>query len=137
MSKPIVRLDAWRLIRMGGRPVTLLGFATGHPLLPGYLRSIRTSLVLAFEPDRYRAETLNTFYWLGHPMESCLRDPDGRLAQFVLAGFLASRDPATGVWSASDHQRDLQIVGSSDIEDVLDRILAAADPIPTPAWLPQ
>ena len=85
MRKPIVRLDAWRLVRLGDKPLTLLGFATGHPRLPGILRSIRTSLVVSFEPEASRAETLNTNYWLGHPMEKLSRDQSGQLAYFELA----------------------------------------------------
>lgn len=135
MNKPIVRLDAWRLVRLGGTPLTLLGFASGHPRLPGILRSIRTSLVVSFEPEASRAETLNTNYWLGHPMENPSRDQSGQLASFELAGLIANRDPATGTWTLIDAGQVIDTPGEIDHVAVIARILSRQPPLPAPLWL--
>jgi hypothetical protein len=135
MNKSIVRLDAWRLVRLGGRPLTLLGFATGHPRLPGVLRSIRTSLVVSFEPEISRAETLNTNYWLGYPMEKLSRDQSGQLASFELAGLVANRDPATGVWTLMGAGQVIDTPGEIEHVAVVARVLAIQPRLPAPLWL--
>ena len=135
MSKPIVRLDAWRLVRLGGKPLTLLGFATGHPRLPGTLRSVRTSLILSFEPEASRAETLNTNYWLGHPMEKLRRDQSGRFTQFEIAGVVANRDPVTSVWTLMAGGQVIDTLGEVDHVAVIARILAMQPPPLAPWWL--
>jgi hypothetical protein len=135
MSKPIVRLDAWRLVRLGDNPLTLLGFATGHPRLPGTLRSIRTSLIVSIEPEASRAETLNTNYWLGHLMEKMSRDQSGQITHFELAGLVANRDPTTGVWTLMGAGQVIDTPGAIDHVAVIARILAMQPPLPAPLWL--
>jgi hypothetical protein len=135
MSKPIVRLDAWRLVRLGDNPLTLLGFATGHPRLPGTLRSIRISLIVSFEPEASRAETLNTNYWLGHPIKKLSRDQSGQITQFELAGLIADRDPATGVWTLMGAGQVIDTPAEVDHVAVIARILGLQPPLPAPSWL--
>ena len=135
MTKPIVRLDAWRLVRLGGKPLTLLGFATGHPRLSGTLRSVRTSLILSFEPEASRAETLNTNYWLGHPLEKLSRDQSDQITRFELAGLIASREPVTGVWTLMGAGHVIDTLGEADHVAVIARILAMQPPPPAPSWL--
>ncbi len=135
MTKPIVRLDAWRLVRFGGEPLVFLGFATGHPRLPGVLRSIRTSLVVSFEPEISRAETLNTNYWLGYPMEKLSRDQSCQLASFELAGLVATRDPAIGVWTLMRGGHVIGTPGEIDHVVVIAHMLAMLTPLPAPSWL--
>lgn len=135
MSKLIVRLDAWRLVRLGDNPLTLLGFATGHPRLPGTLRSIRTSLIVSFEPEASRAETLNTNYWLGHPLENQSRDQSGQVTHFELAGLVANRDPATGVWTLMGAGQMIDTPGEIEHVAVIARILAMQPPLLPPLWL--
>lgn len=135
MSKPIVRLDAWRLVRLGNNPLTLLGFATGHPRLPGTLRSIRTSLIVSFEPEASRAETLNTNYWLGHPIKKLSRDQSGQITQFELAALIADRDPSTGVWTLMAAGQVIDTPAEVDHVAVIARILGMQPPLPAPSWL--
>ncbi len=66
--KPIVQLEGWQLLTLHDRPYQLVGFASGHPLLPGYRRFIKTSRVLSLSTDKTRAETVNTHYQLRHPV---------------------------------------------------------------------
>jgi hypothetical protein len=136
MTKPIVRLDAWWLVRPGEQPLTLLGFATGHPRLTGYLRYIRTSLVLSFEPETYRTETLNTIYWLGHSMDRCGRGESGQIIRFEQAGFAATKNQVNNIWTVSNGQTCTETPGNVEITLLVDRILSISTRLPMPSWLP-
>lgn len=67
-DKPIVQLEAWQLLTLHNQPFQLLGFASGHPRLPGHRRWIQTSRVLWLNDDRTEAETVNTRYRLRWPI---------------------------------------------------------------------
>jgi hypothetical protein len=68
-DKPIVQLEGWLLLTLHDRPYQLIGFASGHPLLPGHRRFIKTSRVLSLSDDKARAETVNTHYHLRYPVK--------------------------------------------------------------------
>jgi hypothetical protein len=67
-DKPIVQLEGWQLLTLHERPHQLVGFASGHPRLPGHRRFIHTSRVLSLSGDGSEAETVNTRYRLRHPV---------------------------------------------------------------------
>lgn len=69
-SAPV--LDDWRL---AVRPVPcLMGFATGHPLLSGYRRSIVTSDIWLFSEELGLARTMSGWYRLGNPSRDMSKD---------------------------------------------------------------
>lgn len=67
-DKPLARLEGWQLLTLHDRPHQLIGFASGHPILPGHRRFIHTSRVLSINDDRNEAETVNTRYQLSRPV---------------------------------------------------------------------
>ena len=97
--------------------------------------SIRTSLIVSFEPEASRAETLNTNYWLGHPIKKLSRDQSGQITQFELAGLIADRDPATGVWTLMGAGQVIDTPAEVDHVAVIARILGLQPPLPAPSWL--
>jgi hypothetical protein len=61
-------IDFWS---MGQFPVTcLVGAASGHPMLPGNGRLIRTSDLWILSEDHSCARTLSRWYRLGRPFEA-------------------------------------------------------------------
>jgi hypothetical protein len=67
-EKPIVQLEGWQLLTLHEQPFQLMGFASGHPRLPGHRRWIQTSRVLWLSDDSTEAETVNTRYLLERPV---------------------------------------------------------------------
>ena len=90
LEKSIVTLEAWQLLILHDRPHQLIGFASGHPLLPGYRRFIRTSRVLSLSGDRTQAETVNTRYGLSHPITD-MRFDGAFPVLIAMAGLTAER----------------------------------------------
>jgi hypothetical protein len=67
-------LDRWAL---GKRPAaSLIGYASGHPVLPGTGRLIATSDLCLISEDGRWARTLSRWYRLGDPLDST--DPERR-----------------------------------------------------------
>jgi hypothetical protein len=96
--KPIVLLEGWQVLELGGKPLCLLGFATGHPLLPGYRRRVRTSRVIKFDPAGSTAETINTIYSLRHGIEDMSFHGDGSVARFTIDDLMADRVEGSSHW---------------------------------------
>jgi hypothetical protein len=96
--KPIVLLEGWQLLELGGKPLCLLGFATGHPLLPGYRRRVRTSRVIKLDPANGTAETINTIYRLRHRVGDISFYGDGSVARFTIGDLMADRVESSSHW---------------------------------------
>jgi hypothetical protein len=96
--KPIVLLEGWQVLELGGKPLCLLGFATGHPLLPGYRRRVRTSRVVKLDPANGTAETINTIYRLRHGVEHMSFHSDGSVARFAIGDLMADRVEGSSHW---------------------------------------
>ena len=105
-DKPTVLLEGWQVLVLHDRPHQLLGFATNHPLLPGYRRWIQTSRVLHLDPARHEAETVNTHYRLQRGIGDIVFE-GAYPVRIVLEDLAAHCDRPGSMWSICLHEEVL------------------------------